>query len=666
MNYIIFSKLLKYVDCFGTSFNFYTERNRKLYTPLGGILTLFSLICGTLIFISMNIEELKHNIPISSTSVIQEKYRNIKFAKEKIWIPWRVRDYEGHLANITGLLYPIIYYYSGVRNKTENKLNLGYSFLNYKLCSETSMINNTDYFIIDAPLDELYCIDMENLDMGGNWDYDFVNYVEFDLYVCKNGIDYNETNKNCTSYDELILAAQKDNSFEFEIYYPMVHYQPMNKSSPIFVKYNSYFYHLSRFSNKIDRLYLQKHVLIDDKGWVSKKEKITKFWGCEKLSGDSYATGDTKDLMNEGSSSRLYSFNIYLNFETMVYNRYHKKIFLIIADGLPIVYIVFNFFKFIAKVIKIASGNKKLTELLFENLQEKTSKIKKNKINEFNFTNKKSFIDKKNNNQIKRVSKNNINEINNNSNNEDKLNNNNNNNNNNNVSEFSSINLNNHEQIKNMLKNHKEKINSTESHSNNNNNKINFSNKKLIYNNIFNINSNIPNPNGNSQTNSNSLNFNMIELFNDKSKDLLSQSANSAFKKDNISELNKSSNNNKLLSQKSKRYFVQKKLFPYKYYLCSIFIKNFDSKKKSCFFTRKFIVVYNFICQLFDISSYLILQKEFQIMKNTIVMGKYKDLLETNQKINVNAHSFNVDMKECLDSNKFSILGRVKETNEDG
>ena len=660
MNYIFFSKLLKYVDCFGTSFNFYTERNRKLYTPLGGILTLFSLICGTLIFISMNIEELRHNIPISSTSVIQEKYYNIKFAKEKIWIPWRVRDYEGHLANITGLLYPIIYYYSGVRNKTENKLNLGYTFLNYKLCSETSMINNKDYFTIDAPLHELYCIDMENLDMGGNWDYDFVNYVEFDLYVCKNGIDYNETNKNCTSYDELILAAQKDNSFEFEIYYPMVHYQPMNKSSPIFVKYNSYFYHLSRYSNKIDRLYLQKHVLIDDKGWVSKNEKITKFWGCEKLSGDSYATGDTKDLMNEGSSSRLYSFNIYLNFETMVYNRYHKKIFLIIADGLPIVYIVFNFFKFIAKIIKIASGNKKLTELLFENLQEKSSKIKKNKINEFNFTNKKSFIDKKNNNQIKRVSKYD-NEINNNSNNDEKLNN---NNNNNNVSEFSSINLNNHEQIENM-KNHKEKINSTESHSYNNKNQINFSNKKLIYNNFFNINNNIPNPNGNSQTNSNSLNFNMIELFNDKSKDLLSQSANSAFKKDNISELNKISNNNKLLSQKSKRYFVQKKLFPYKYYLCSIFIKNFDSKRKSCFFTRKFIAVYNFICQLFDISSYLILQKEFQIMKNTIVMGKYKDLLETNQKINVNAHSFNVDMKECLDSNKFSILGRVKETNED-
>ena len=663
MNYLIFSRILKYLDCFGTTFNFYTEKTRKLYTPLGGILTLFSFIFGTVIFLAMNLEEIKHDVPLTSTSVIQEGYHNIKFVEEKIWIPWRIRNYEGNLANFSGLLYPIIYYYSGKKNKNEEKLDLTFSYLDYKLCSETSMINNSNYYYLDASLDQLYCIDMEDLDMGGNWDSDFVNYVEFDLYICQDGIDYDETNKNCTSYEDLINAAQNDNSFEFEIYYPMVHYQPMNKTNPIFVKYNNYFYHLSRFSNKIDRLYLQKNTLIDDKGWVSKNEKINNYWGCESLSGDSYATGDKKDLMSEGSSSRLYSFNIYVNFQVIVYRRYYKNLFLIIADGLPIVYIVFNFFKFSAKIFKISSGNKKLTELLFENLQEKSSKIKKNKINDFNLNKKKSFIDKKSVSQIKIVPNNNEDYK---ENIEDKLNNNNfkiekknnNNNDNNNISEFSSIHLNNHEQTKTMIKNHKEKRYSTE-----NKTKINTSNKKLVINNFFN-NSN-PNGNGNSQTNSNSLNFNIVEFFNDKTKDLLSQSGNSMFKKDNISELNKV-NNPKLSSQKSKKYFIQKKLFSYKYYLCSIFITNFDNKKKSCFFPRKFIVVYNFICQLFDISSYLILQKEFQIMKNTLVMGKYKDLLETNQKINVNAHSFNIDMKECLDANKFSILGRVKETNEDG
>ena len=102
--------------------------------------------------------------------------------------------------------------------------------------------------------------------------------------------------------------------------------------------------------------------------------------------------------------------------------------------------------------------------------------------------------------------------------------------------------------------------------------------------------------------------------------------------------------------------------FPYKYYLCSIFIKNFDTTKNSIFFTRKFLSVYNFICQLFDISSYLILQREFEILKNTMIIGKYKDILENRQKINVNDKSFNINMKECLDTKKFSILGRIKQS----
>ena len=163
------------------------------------------------------------------------------------------------------------------------------------------------------------------------------------------------------------------------------------------------------------------------------------------------------------------------------------------------------------------------------------------------------------------------------------------------------------------------------------------------------------------------MNFNLSEFFNDKTRDILSQSSNTFYKNNlyRFNDENKIVNGNKILTGQKKKLYIQKKLFPYKYYLCSIFIGNIDLKKKSCFFTRKFLVVYNFICQLFDISSYLMLQKEFQIMKNTIMIGKYKDILETNQKINVNTRTFNVDMKECIDSNKFSILGRVKETKED-
>ena len=94
--------------------------------------------------------------------------------------------------------------------------------------------------------------------------------------------------------------------------------------------------------------------------------------------------------MNEGSTSRFYSFNIYLKSDIIYYNRsYKKKLHLIFSDALPIVNIIFIFFKSVAKVFKISSENKKLTELLFENLKEKKIFMK---INEKNLGNVKKKI----------------------------------------------------------------------------------------------------------------------------------------------------------------------------------------------------------------------------------------------------------------------------------
>ena len=365
-------EILKYLDFFGTSFTFYIEKQRKFYTNLGGILSLLSFFIALMVFIKMNFEEFLHKNPISTTSISEEKHKNINFGDEKIWIPWRIRDFGGKTINHINIFYPIIYYYRGIRNGTKY-MNVNYSYLNYNLCNETLMINNSDRYILDMDLDQLFCIDMEDLDIGGSWDVDFLNLVTLDLYNCKDGIDYDEDNPNCTSYDKIEQFAGQNNNFQFEIYYPIVNYQPMNKTNPIFIKYKNYFYHLSRFSNKIDRMYLQQHILKDDQGFITTNIKSYSYWGIASLNGDSYTIGNKRDLMNEGSTSRFYSFNIYIQNEIVYYNRSYKKLFLIIADGLPIVNIIFVFFECFVKIIKISSQNKKLTELLFENL-----KVKKN------------------------------------------------------------------------------------------------------------------------------------------------------------------------------------------------------------------------------------------------------------------------------------------------
>ena len=648
-------EFLKYIDCFGIEFNFYIEKNRKFYTPFGGILSFLSLFLSILVFVSLNYSEFSHENPITSTYVIPENNFNIKFGQENIWIPWRVRDYFNKKVEHNNTFYPLIFYYKGIRNETTQGMNLTYELIDYKLCNETSMVNKSDIYQIDINLDDLYCINMEDLNIGGRWQSTFVNYIEFDLFICKDGINYNKSDPRCTTYETLI-NSMNNNSYEMEIYYPLVNYQPTNKTFPIVVRYKNYFYHLSRYSNKIDRLYLQKYIFSDDVGWFTKDLKNSSFWGQSSLLGDSYTSGEEKDLMNEGSSSRLYSFNIYLNSDIICYNRSYKKVMIIIAESLPIMNVIFVILGGLDKLFKISSGNRKLTELLFVNIKEKSKKFNEDQYNNrfnniykntnytknLNLSKKRNSIFKRNesNSFLQNINNSIINNI---------------NNKNNNISENDvSSSLFNYKKHDSLMKNNYIKV---DNEKQSNNSKINElikyqRNSKNITENYSNI---ISNDSFNKTINN--ISINIRNDYENSKKVSPRNILNSKY-------INKKSKRDEKKKKKEK-YFVKQELFSYKYYLLSIFIKNINYKnnQKSICFPKKFLNVYNFICQILDISSYLKLQKEFQTIKNTLMKGKYRDIIENNQKINVNDRTFNIDMKECLDDHKLSILGKIKNSN---
>jgi hypothetical protein len=292
----------------------------------------------------------------------------------------------------------------------------------------------------------------------------------------------------------------------------------------------------------------------------------------------------------------------------------------------------------VAKVLKVSAGNRKMTELLFENLKKQKIKIHNEHFNSIKIDqNKINDVKEIKNIKLnkKRVSASNISK----------------NFNNNlsakNMNDVSSFELNHRESGKKLAsKNYKERDSIIFKDRNKAN--LNLSGKSnSIYKNALNNHPiNIDQNNGIDKQLSN-----IKEIFSLRSDD---KSSNLR-----LSNKNKKSEEDKMMPDMKPGY-VKKTLFPYRYYLFSIFIKNINLSKSSFFFTKKFIAVYYFICQLFDISSYLILQKEFEIMKNNILMEKYREILENRQKINVNDVYFNVNMKQCLDSKKFSILGRLK------
>ena len=632
--------VMKYFDLFGTRCTFYSEKMPKYYTLTGGIFSIISILVCILFFIIFSLDDLKRKSPITKTSYIPSiGYKNIKFGQEKIWIPWRISDYNNNeFVNHTGLLYPIIYYYSGTKDVNIKDFNLTRKKLNYKLCNETSMVNKSNIYLISIPLNELYCIEMEDLDIGGSWMTEFIKYIEFDLYYCEDGINYDESNSRCSSSNKIMNFIGDNNSLEISVYYPIVQFQPTNKTTPVIIIYRQYFYHISKYVNKIDRIFLQENQFTDDSGWILKKEYNTSYWGINSINGDTYFKGNEKDLMNEGSNSRAYSFNLYLEPGVIHYKRYYKKLFTIFSDFFPVAYIIFIIMKNISKLFKNAENNKKMIELLFENLKEKPSIFEKNietlKISNYNnIHNIKNMNNFHNNlNNIKRLS-------------------------------LNSLHL--------FSKNGKKKIEMTKRNNNNFNSsyikkhkyslelqlnrKLNVNNSSILFKkNALNSINNYPgSPKKGSFVNHKKRNS---FLYNNNKSNLNLLSMEYPYKGTNTIEKEKTKSK-KIKQPKLKKSIHNTNLFPYKYYLFSVFVKNLHTSKESRLFSSRFVKIYTFLCQLFDITTYIFLQREFNALKK-MFNDKKINLIETNKKININSNNFISDINDCIGGHKFHILAQ--------
>jgi len=440
-----------------------------------------------------------------------------------------------------------------------------------------------------------------------------VNYIQFDLYYCQNGASYNENNPKCTSFKKIKEFIGLNNSLEFDLYYPIVQFQPENITNPIAIIYQQHFYHLSKYVNKIERLYLQEHELTDDLGWILKKEINTSYWGINSINGESYFNGEDNDLPNEGSNSRAYSFNVYLKPGIIHYKRHFKKIYTIFSDYYPVAYIIFIIMKSISKFFKNVENNKKMIELLFENLKEKPNefeeklkrletKLSRNgrasfskNINELNFLKKKKLsVDMP---KTKIFSKfHNI------------ANNSNLNNNINNLNNVNNINI----------YNNKEKRKSFA---------LNSSKRNLIF----------------------LDHSNQLDVILEKNKNDENPMKTSIIK-------NKKSSKSVITNSNTTDSMKEKTLFPYKYYLFSVFIKNLNISRKSSFFSPRFTKIYIFFCQLFDITTYLSLLREFNALKKVFNEKNVNSFEKNNnKKIKVSFNHFIKEICEVIEDKKFHI-----------
>ena len=613
-------EIFQSLDFFGSYLHFYVNKQKKVYTLLGGILTIISFVVCLIVLINLFRGVISRNPQITMDDQPSKEYPKIKFGEEKIYIPWRIADYSVHSVNFTGLIYPIIYYYYGVKDKKTGAMPYNYKILKYKNCNETDIeiyhkFNNS---IVD--INSLYCIDMEDLYMGGDYFHDFVYHIQMDLFLCEDGVNYNTPGKKCTDFNELLNIIGEDNGWHFEFYYPEILIKSQDKKNPIEIFYNSHFYNFNKLNTKVERLYLKQFILTDDQGWIFENKNTTSIWGFDRIDSDSYVRSDGNDIMADFTSSKIYSLVIYVNSNKKIYTRNYPKLLESLGNIITLVHSIFIIFKYISQFFTEAYQDRDILNNIFvqkyvmNKKYIRYNKIKKNLTNKFNLINQINPLDKARLTCASNTKKGSLqNQI------------------NTNVNQFSTID----KDLENFSPTNQRKS----QYSNNNENFPKFNNedepkevsikietKEIKYNNYddSSCNKNIENSsfnfynkiqkypvmnkiNNNGKRNSLFMNSSLFNQLNNKKIDKKCFDLMKVYMKKNDSM-----NGSKELDNFRLNDFK----FPYYLYLLNIFDKTFSTK--ICCINRKFRNVWKYMINMFDVVKFINLQANVELINKII------------------------------------------------
>ncbi len=120
--------------------------------------------------------------------------------------------------------------------------------------------------------------------------------IKINLHLYKDGINFNSSESKWTEVRDLF--KYKNSSWFFEFFYPVVQFQPTNLESPLTVLYKSHLYRLESYTHKVNKLFLQEHILSDNNHLIINKNLNSSNWGMSTLYGDNYFSPKENESIN--------------------------------------------------------------------------------------------------------------------------------------------------------------------------------------------------------------------------------------------------------------------------------------------------------------------------------------------------------------------------------
>jgi hypothetical protein len=347
---------MKFIDMFGTSFQFTIFKKEKFRTIVGAILTVISFVI-ILVFSFFFGSDFYYKLnPKVLTEIIQPEIYppSFELSPENLVLAWRITDSSDLLINYTGIIYPVITYYNFHLNSTEQDKDR-VEVLSIQKCSDLNVKMKEFVF----PKDDWYCLDWSsgNYSLGGYWDANSIDYFELVLYYCPEGQPFGPEN-NCTDLKTMQKLVANNNLF-FSLLSPNYFFLPSDIQDPLKTSFSNYYFAVSLTMQKTDRIFFQEVELDDDQGWILKIKELKKRYSMNKLTTD-FSYFDINNFGLPDVPSDFYHLNFYFLKQKITIRRSFMKAqdFAAIMGGFIktvtlIAMTISNFFNFFEREEKI-------------------------------------------------------------------------------------------------------------------------------------------------------------------------------------------------------------------------------------------------------------------------------------------------------------------------
>ena len=344
--------MVKFIDIFGTTFQFTILKNDKYKTTIGGILSIISII-GILIFVylfGLNFFY-KLNPEIIQQDIIKDNYGiPINITNNNLIIAFRIEDDLHTLVNFEGEVFPYFEYRKSKKNNQSiNTVNHNIN-INYERCDFIK--SNNSFYIQNINFSQCYCLDFKNssVDIGGFWDADYVNYFYMRLDMTSNGTYNMEKLQNYISKGRYI-------SFLLPYFY----FDIKDQIQPLKQIYKNYFYKLNLGIGKYDRIYFKNITNFDDRGWLLNNIYYNEVLSTSQLLGDYYSIN-----INDTEANYLYRSVFYYDKDIIQISRNYMKLQDLGARVGGLINIIMLICNIILNPINLYKRNESLFNILFE------------------------------------------------------------------------------------------------------------------------------------------------------------------------------------------------------------------------------------------------------------------------------------------------------------